>query len=195
MKVTILNSYGENRIPGLVQRSIKNKFIEMREDVTYFDLTQLKISPCQACISCWVKTPGECIIEDDGLEVAKSYIQSDLVVLVTPVFFGCYSYELKRAMERSIPLLSPFFKKIDGEYHHKKRYEKYPDLIVIGILEERDHESEAIIFEQVERNSINFFSQNHTCILIYEHQCDEEIDEILACLFNDSWREKVWIEK
>ncbi len=195
MKVTILNSYDENRIPGLVQRSIKDQYIEMGEEVTYYDLKQLKIASCQGCFKCWLKTPGQCVIKDDGIHIAQSYIQSDLVVLVTPICFGCYSHQLKRALERCIPLISPFFTQIHGEYHHKKRYEKYPDLVVIGILEEPDDISEQIMFEQVKRNSINFYSQHSTCILIYEHQCDEEIDEVLSCLFNDSWREKVWIEK
>lgn len=195
MKVMIMNSYDENRIPKLVQRSIKDRYMEMGQDVTYYDLNQINISPCQGCFKCWLKTPGECVLNDDGTKIAKSYIQSDLSVLVTPVSFGCYSPKIKRALERCIPLLSPSFTKVDGTYRHKKRYEKYPDLVVIGILEEANRLSEELLFEQVERNALNFFSENHSCILIYEHQCDEEIDDILECLFNDTWREKVWTEK
>ena len=71
---------------------------------------------------CWVKTPGQCVQDDPAREVARACARADLVVLFTPVTFGGYSSELKKAIDRSIPNLSPIFIRIRGETHHPCRY-------------------------------------------------------------------------
>ncbi len=72
-------------------------------------LHEKKIADCIGCFGCWVKTPGICIIDDYAREVARAFINSDLVVYLTPVVFGGYSYQLKKVLDRMIPLISPFF--------------------------------------------------------------------------------------
>ena len=87
-------------------------------------------------------------------------MQSDLVFLLTPVTFGMYSSELKKAMDRyACPILLPFFQKIDGEIHHSNRYEKYPTLVAVGVLPNPDEESENTFSTLVSRNSINLHTK------------------------------------
>jgi len=77
------------------------------------------------------------------------------VVYLTPIQFGGYSYELKKALDRSIPIISPFFRKARGEVHHKKRYDRHPKVAVLG-WSKRLAEDEGDIFENlVRRNAIN----------------------------------------
>jgi multimeric flavodoxin WrbA len=45
-------------------------------------------------------TPGECVIKDAGCDVARDVSHSDLVILLTPMSFGGYSSELKKAVDR-----------------------------------------------------------------------------------------------
>ena len=78
--------------------------------------------------------PGRRRTHDAGPDVARTFINSDVVYLLTPVTFGGYSSELKKALDRIIGLASPFFVRIDGEFHHKTRYERYPRLVVIGVV-------------------------------------------------------------
>ena len=121
-------------------------------------LKEKEIADCLGCFDCWVKTPGICIIDDYGREVASQLINSELVVFLTPVVFGSYSYQLKKALDRMIPLISPYFKKVKGEIHHKKRYSKYPSILAVGLLEKVNETQTEIFRELVERNSINFHS-------------------------------------
>jgi multimeric flavodoxin WrbA len=89
---------------------------------------------CLGCFECWTKTPGLCRIDDVGREIAQSVIRSDLAIYLTPVTFGGYSSELKKAVDRIICLISPFFQRIDGEVHHRARYAGYPALAGVGVL-------------------------------------------------------------
>jgi multimeric flavodoxin WrbA len=37
-------------------------------------LKNVKVAPCQGCFECWVKTPGECKIDDNGRNIAKKMV-------------------------------------------------------------------------------------------------------------------------
>jgi multimeric flavodoxin WrbA len=51
---------------------------------------------------CWVKAPGECVIDDGARSAAKKLVPSDLAVFLSPIVFGGYSYELKKVLDRQI---------------------------------------------------------------------------------------------
>lgn len=133
-----------------------------------FVLRELDISYCQGCFECWVKTPGVCVSTGAGRDIAKAVIQSDLTVFLTPVTFGGYSSELKKAVDHLIGLVSPFFLRIGGETHHKRRYARYPRLLGVGALSQADEESERIFTTLVERNAINMHSPSHAAGVVLD---------------------------
>jgi len=122
--------------------------------------------------------PGGCLIDDAAREVSRKMIGSDLVVYVTPITFGGYSSELKKALDRSIGLISPFFTRINGEVHHRKRYAQAPKLLGVGIVHEPDEESERIFKTLIGRNAINMHNPAHAACVVYEDQSDHEIQAI-----------------
>jgi len=124
-------------------------------DATVLNLRELDIAPCLGCFGCWIKTPGECVIDDAGRDVARGIVGSDLVVYLTPIQFGGYSYELKKALDRSIPIISPYFRLVNGEVHHKRRYACYPRLLALGWLERIGVDAEDTFQALVQRNAIN----------------------------------------
>ncbi len=126
--------------------------------MTTIQLHELAIAPCLGCFGCWTKTPGECVIDDAGRDVAKSIVQSDLVVYLTPILFGGYSFELKKAIDRSIPIISPMFRKVRGEVHHKKRYAHYPRVLALGWMERRNTDEQDAFQSVVQRNAINMYA-------------------------------------
>ena len=123
MKALILN--GEEK-DGLslkhISKSIKEELRTNDFEVNELLLKEKEIADCIGCFKCWVKTPGVCIIDDYGREVAAQVINSDLLVFLTPLIFGSYSYQLKKALDRILPLISPYFKKINGDYFFKYIY-------------------------------------------------------------------------
>ncbi|MHA1198776.1 MAG: hypothetical protein ACTSQF_05415, partial [Candidatus Heimdallarchaeaceae archaeon] len=103
-------------------------------------------------------------------------IQSDYLIYVTPITYGGYSAELKKAVDRSLPLISPFFRVHHDEIHHEIRYDKYPDFTVIGTLENPDEEQEEIFNTLVQRNRLNNFAEKFSSQIIYSSDNDELIE-------------------
>lgn len=143
------------------------------------DLCDLDLAYCCGCFGCWVKTPGACVVRDSSAEVAKAVIESDATLYLTRVTFGGYSSRLKRAVDRIICLGSPFFRKVDGEVHHHKRYDEYPNLMGVGLLPEPDEEAEAIFTTLVGRNAINIGSVHHAAAVLNARMTPEEMRDSL----------------
>jgi multimeric flavodoxin WrbA len=140
-------------------------------EVTSDALREHKIGHCVGCFGCWVKTPGICRFNDAGREIARQFIQSDLSIFFTPVTFGGYSAELKKALDRALLcLVSPFFMKINGEVHHKPRYVRYPLLMGVGVLPHADKVSETIFKDLVKRNALNLHVPAHIAGVIVSDQ-------------------------
>ncbi|MEM2143571.1 MAG: flavodoxin family protein [Candidatus Thorarchaeota archaeon] len=146
-------------------------------EVKWVDLDRLRISPCRGCFGCWIKTPGICVIDDDAVSVTRLMAQCDLLVYLTPIVFGGVSPVLKSILDRSICMVHPFFQRIRGETHHRKRYERYAPMIAIGIMCTSDPE-EGRLFEQLmHRISINHLSPAHSSVVLSESLLSETTTE------------------
>lgn len=109
--------------------------------------------PCMGCFGCWVKTPGECVIHDEMQEVDRLYMNSDAVIILSPVVFGHFSANIKNAIDRTLPNMLPFFyRRPDGSTMHPLRYAKYPMLYLIGYGEGLDDEETELFREITERH-------------------------------------------
>jgi hypothetical protein len=162
MKTAILDGARDGD-PLLAQtRQILVAELERRGwQVDVLPLCHMDIHHCLGCFGCWIQTPGQCLIDDAGRDVARAVIHSDMVVYLSPVTFGGYAAELKKALDRSICLVSPFFTKIDGEVHHRPRYARYPRLLGVGVLPQHDAESERVFATLVARNALNMHAPDH----------------------------------
>ncbi len=130
-------------------------------------LRDVPVAYCQGCFECWLKTPGMCKTDDAGREIAAAFIRSDVVVLLTPVTFGGYSSELKKALDRIAGLVLPFFMHIRGEVHHRPRYARYPALLAVGMLPQPDPAQERVFHTLVQRNALNFHAPWHEARVLY----------------------------
>jgi multimeric flavodoxin WrbA len=86
-------------------------------------------------------------------------INADLVVFASPVKMGFVSSLLKKSMDKMIPLVHPYIEIVNGENHHQKRYEKYPELAVLLETDKNtDDEDIEIITNIFKRLALNFKS-------------------------------------
>lgn len=135
-------------------------------EVEVVTLREHDIAPCTGCFGCWTRTPGECVVEDAARDVQRSYVGSDIVVYATPVTFGGYSSQLKKMLDRFIPVLDPRFTIVGGEVHHLLRYRRYPKTFGLGTLPSPDPEAERIFRQLVARNGLNVHQSAEAEVLV-----------------------------
>ncbi|MFW9970069.1 MAG: flavodoxin family protein [Candidatus Odinarchaeota archaeon] len=164
MKVLLLDGSLNNEF-DMVRTSIIEELGKSGFEVESITLRDVKVSACQGDFECWLQTPGECKIDDDGPDLTKKMVQSDLVIHFTPITFGGYSSELKKVMDRFIPDILPYFTKRAGETHHKYRYKRRSSIIAVGVLGELNEEKESTFKELVYRNSLNMGAPIHESII------------------------------
>lgn len=177
MKAILLNgSRKEQYASGIAQEATLAGLKNLGWEPEAIMLREKNIAMCAGCFGCWVKAPGICVIDDFGRELAQKIVRSQLVVLLTPITFGGYSPELKKAVDRFVcSTLLPFFKRYKGELHHPPRYQHPPGLIGIGTLPHPDLESEDIFIRLVERNALNLHSKFHFSIITYDFEDQESV--------------------
>ena len=127
-------------------------------DVAHFRLRERGLRQCKGCFECWVRTPGRCSIRDGTEELVRALLASDLLVIASPTAMGMTTALSRRASERMIPVLHPYFELIDGEVHHRARYERYPRMALLYGAEGCDAEDAELLVLLYRRLAINMHS-------------------------------------
>jgi multimeric flavodoxin WrbA len=135
-------------------------------EVQTYTLREVKLGHCIGCFGCWLERPGICVEADAGREIVQGIIRSEMTVLFTPVTFGGYSPELKKIVDRWIPLILPYFGNYYREIHHKPRYSRFPRLVAIGVQRDPNREEARIFKAVVGRNAINFHAPSYAAEVI-----------------------------
>ena len=119
-----------------------------------FEIEQVQIGGgdlafCRGCFGCWVKKPGECVMNDGISQINQKSMNADVVIYLCPVVFGQFSANIKYVIDRWLPNMLPFFEtRPDGSTMHPPRYDDYPKQIMIGYAENLS-EHEAQLFSDV----------------------------------------------
>jgi hypothetical protein len=139
----------------------------------------LRLHACIGCFDCWWKHPGVCTFKDDGPDYLRAVIGSDVTVFATPVVMGFAGALARRAAERVIPLLLPYVELVQGECHHRKRYDRYPALaLLLDPGPDTDAEDRAILERSYARMALNLRSTLRCTRTV--HDPIEEVRDALA---------------
>ena len=185
MNAIILN--GANDEGGLIHTipKILTDELERRGYQTeHLILRDLRIESCRRCFGCWWKTPGICMMKETGFDIMRKFVQSNLVILLTPVTFGGYSYHLKKAVDRMILLTTPDIQKFDGECHHPARYHT-PNFITIGTMPAENEETARIFKTLIGRNARNFQPQKYGSEVLLENYTLDKTVSLVTKLLNE----------
>ena len=73
---------------GEIHEAIRNLYDESLKVVRFGDKS---ITACIGCWSCWLKTPGRCVMRDQMAECYPDYVNSDTVILLMDTAQGFIS--------------------------------------------------------------------------------------------------------
>ncbi|MFA5312730.1 MAG: flavodoxin family protein [Methanomassiliicoccales archaeon] len=114
MKIVAIN--GSPRKEGNTAALLKAVVAEHKDvDLIYFDLVDMKIKDCIACMHC--KTHDSCSIKDDMSKIYAALKECDAVVLASPIYMGAETGIMKSAVDSMYALLA--FSEGPGRYKPK----------------------------------------------------------------------------
>ena len=139
MNITIINGNPESSSFDRYLTELKDQLENNGNQVTLLNLREITLRYCVGCFGCWVKTPGECSNKDEAGQIHRAVIHSDFTLWAAPLRMGFPSALLKKALDKSIPLIHPYFVVDRGEAHHRPRYDHYPR---VGLLMEPESDTD-----------------------------------------------------
>lgn len=122
MQICILN--GSPRLNGNTAELAKPFLEELTTGgakLVNYTLAQMNIASCKGCYHCQdVADEYGCFQKDDMHTVATSIMESDLIVLMTPIYTWFCTTELKAVLDRFYGL-AKFYRSAEGNYVEGKR--------------------------------------------------------------------------
>lgn len=176
MKIVILDgSAYTDGTAARIRAELINQLEMQNHTVETVILRERKIGNCAGDFFCWVRRPGVCNTDDDNRVIAAAICNAALLIYLTPITFGGYSATLKKAVDHQIQNIAPFFTTLNGETHHTRRYERYPDFLVIGWHAAQNPAAEGIFRHLAWRNSLNFYAQVSHCEIVTGEPSEESL--------------------
>ncbi len=106
---------------------------EAGAEVETIHLRQKKVKNCIGCFTCWTKTPGLCVQKDDmTTELFPKWLEADLAVYATPLYHYTVNATMKAFIERTLPVVEPFLKRLDDATSHPLR-QNPPRAVVLSV--------------------------------------------------------------
>lgn len=105
-------------LQGMAQAGAKTEIINLGE---------FNIQRCLGCVSCFIKTPGKCVINDDVAIIKEKCATADLIVFGTPLYNFSMTGLLKDFCDRGLASVEPWFVADDernGDTYHPSRNQK-----------------------------------------------------------------------
>lgn len=132
MKILVINGSPKRERSDTIR--ITRAFCEgMGEEFELINAIDANVKPCLGCFSCWFKTPGKCVIQDDMAAILDKIAESDLVIWSAPLY--CYGFPapMKAIIDRILPHSMPDLAVGEnGETYHPKRFERDTKMMLIS---------------------------------------------------------------
>lgn len=153
-------------------------FVDLDDEYIVFNAKK-PAANCVGCFECWLKEPGKCKF-DDNLENIGTYIlASKELIIFSEVLYGGVSIPIKRILDRSIPGITPFFKKRFGKLHHYRRYQSYTQINAYfyntKMLDDKELQQ---VKKYIEAMGTNYYSEKNSVNYI----SDMDFSEVDLCI-------------
>ena len=111
-KLLVLN--GSPHKSASTTMAVTNAFVKgMCEDGEYeseiINISDLNVTPCMGCLSCWARTEGECVIKNDDMPAVKKRIEeADIIIESYPLYFFGMPGQMKLFTDRLLSMMCTY---------------------------------------------------------------------------------------
>lgn len=100
MKITILNGSPRKENTYAMAEAFKEGAAAAGHEVEILHVGKMKIGGCLGCEYCHTKGEGKCIQKDDMDKVLPAYMDSDMIVFASPIYYFGMTAQLSAAIQR-----------------------------------------------------------------------------------------------
>jgi len=76
--------------------------------VQHIYTNEMSIRPCQGCEKCFTHLENFCAVEDDMQQIYSAFIDADIIVFATPMYWGYMTAQMKAVMDRMEAITNHF---------------------------------------------------------------------------------------
>ena len=77
-------------------------------------LSELRITPCTGCMTCWQRGDGQCVFSDSMQELLAKVLEADVIVESFPLYYFGMPALLKAFTDRTFCLMQPYHGQTDA---------------------------------------------------------------------------------
>lgn len=107
MKIAILNGSPRKINTAKMCEAFAQGAKEAGHEVEILHVGKMKIGGCMGCEYCHTKGEGKCIQKDDMEKVMPAYLDADMVVYASPIYYFDMTAQLSAAIQRVYAIGKP----------------------------------------------------------------------------------------
>jgi len=166
MNILLLCEWESSEVGIQIRNAVQDILEQEGHHVQMIILNSKELKPCVACLGCWLKTPGQCLITDDEANnIAFQQINANAIMLISKITYGGFSADIKAFLDRSLQNIMPYLVNYKGEIHHPMRYKRFPIWIVVGYGNVSNAEKRTFTI-LAERNALNMRPAKHLAVTV-----------------------------
>ncbi len=100
MKIAVLNGSPRNENTSAMVEAFRQGAEAAGHEVEVLHVGRMKINGCLGCEYCHGKGEGKCIQKDDLEKIMPAYLESDMVVFASPIYYFAPTAQLEAALQR-----------------------------------------------------------------------------------------------
>ena len=100
MKITILNGSPRKENTAAMAEAFAEGAREAGHEAEILHVGKMKIGGCLGCEYCHTKGEGKCVQKDDMEKVMPAYLDSDMIVYASPIYYFGMSAQMMAAIQR-----------------------------------------------------------------------------------------------
>ena len=100
MKIAILNGSPRTANTASMVKAFAEGAEAAGHEVAILHVGKMRIAGCLGCEYCHTKGDGKCVQNDDMVNVMPAYLDSDMIVYASPVYYFGMTAQIMAAMQR-----------------------------------------------------------------------------------------------